>query len=118
MTPTAFRKLALSLPAAHESPHFERTSFRVGTKIFATMTQDGREAMIPVHPIDRCLAILDSDRDVFIDYKGWTLKFGSLGMRLPKVDAKLVKELMTQAHARVTPKPKPKAAKKTKAAKR
>ena len=37
MTPAAFRKLALSMPGAHKAPHFERTSFRVGKRIFATM---------------------------------------------------------------------------------
>ncbi len=37
----AVRALALSWPEAHEAPHFERTSFRVGTKIFATMPADG-----------------------------------------------------------------------------
>mgnify|MGYP000049967253 CR=1 FL=1 len=31
------RRMALSLPEAHEAPHFESTSFRVKGKIFATM---------------------------------------------------------------------------------
>ena len=31
-----FRKLALSFPEATEEPHFEKTSFRVKKKIFAT----------------------------------------------------------------------------------
>ena len=50
MTGAAFRKLALSLPEATEAPHFERASFRVGKKIFATMTADGDEAMVRVAP--------------------------------------------------------------------
>ena len=37
MTPAALRPFALSLPEAHEAPHFERASFRVGKKIFATL---------------------------------------------------------------------------------
>ena len=44
MTPKAFQKLALSFDEAHEEPHFERTSFRVGKKIFATMKPDGSDA--------------------------------------------------------------------------
>lgn len=32
----AFRKLALSFPEVTEEPHFEKTSFRVKGKIFAT----------------------------------------------------------------------------------
>ena len=104
MTPAAFRKLAMSLPGAVELPHHERTSFRIGKKIFATMTQDGREVMIPVHPLPRCLALLDSDPSVFIDYGGWTRRYGSLGMRLSQVDAKLVEPLLREAWERVAPK--------------
>jgi len=36
------RKLALSLPGATEEPHFEKSSFRVGGRIFATVTPDGK----------------------------------------------------------------------------
>jgi len=36
MTLTQVRKHALSLHATTEEPHFDRTSFRVGKKIFAT----------------------------------------------------------------------------------
>ena len=104
MTPAAFRKLALSMPGAHETPHFERTSFRVGTKIFATMTADGSEGMVPVHPISKCLALLAADPRVFIDHGGWTRKNGGLGIRLAAVDADLVHELMHVAWERVAPK--------------
>lgn len=31
------RQLALALPQASEAPHFDYTSFRIGSKIFATM---------------------------------------------------------------------------------
>lgn len=39
MTVAAFRKLALSFPGSEEIPHFERTSFRVNKKIFATLSE-------------------------------------------------------------------------------
>ena len=104
MSPAAFRKLALSMPGAREEPHFQRTSFRVGKKIFATMTADGQEAMVPVHPIDRCLAILESDPDVYIDHGGWTRRNGSLGIRLAKVSSTHVAELVQDAWRRVAPK--------------
>jgi hypothetical protein len=107
MTPAAFRKFALSLPGAHEEPHFERTSFRVGKKIFATMTADGREAMVPVHPLERCLALLVSDPDAYVDYGGWTRRMCGLGLRLARLDAAHVRELMVAAHARIAPRPRP-----------
>jgi len=37
----SIRRLALALPEAHEAPHFDLTSFRVGSKIFATAPLDG-----------------------------------------------------------------------------
>ena len=103
MTPAAFRTLALSMEGAHEEPHFARTSFRVGKKIFATMTAEGDEVMVPVHPVERCLALLSSDPSVFVDYGGWTRRLGSLGMRLRLVDAKLVRSLVKEAWARGAP---------------
>lgn len=104
MTPDAFRELALSMPGAHEEPHFERTSFRVGKRIFATMAADGVEAMVPVHPVERCLGLLASDPAKYVDYGGWTRRNGSLGIRLARADAALVGELVRAAWARVAPK--------------
>jgi hypothetical protein len=116
MTPVAFRRLALSLPEAHEEPHFERTSFRIGKKIFATMTADGREAMVPVKDADLLQALLVEHPEVFFSYGGWTDRNGSLGVRLAKVEASMMKDLVTEAWKRIAPKrlalPKPIAAKK------
>lgn len=39
VTIDSFRKLALSFPEATEEPHFEKTSFRVKKKIFATFDE-------------------------------------------------------------------------------
>ena len=46
MTPAVFRKLALSMPDAIESPHFELASFRAGGKIFATLSEKDARAMV------------------------------------------------------------------------
>jgi hypothetical protein len=102
MTPAAFRKLALSMPEAVEVPHFERTSFRVGKKIFATMKRDGKEVMIPVRPLLRCFELLASKPKIFFSYGGWTQKHGSLGIHLAKADAKLIGKLMREAWERIS----------------
>jgi hypothetical protein len=101
MTPAAFRKLALSMPGAVELAHFERTSFRVGKKIFATMTRDGREAMVPVRPLLRCFELLASKPKAFFSYGGWTQKHGSLGIHLAKAETRLVAKLMREAWERI-----------------
>lgn len=100
MTPKAFQALALSFPEAHEEPHFERTSFRVKKKIFATMTPDGREAMVRVAP-DGVDALLSSFPDVFFSYGGWTTKNGAVGVRLARANAALLRDLVRDSWRKV-----------------
>jgi hypothetical protein len=104
MTRAQLERLALSLPEAHAAPHFERTSYRVGTKIFATVTADGKEAMVRVAPPERVHDLLSAFPDVFFGYKGWTERNGSLGVRLAKVDAGLMRELVIESWKHVAPK--------------
>jgi hypothetical protein len=102
MTEAQFRKVALSLPGATESPHFERTSFRAGTKIFATMTRAGDEAMVRVRPRDKLEALLQGKPEVFFSYGGWTERFGSIGIRLRAAPVPLVTQLIRDAFDDVT----------------
>jgi hypothetical protein len=104
MTPSAFRKLALSFAEAHEEPHFDRASFRVGKKIFATMTADGTEAMVRVAPRQRLYGLLKTHADTFFSFGGWTERNGSLGVRLAKVGAALMCELVADSWRHVAPK--------------
>ncbi len=41
-----FRQLALSLPNTNEEPHFEKTSFRINKKIFATLDVKNNRACL------------------------------------------------------------------------
>ncbi len=103
MTPKALHELALSLPGAHEEPHFERTSFRVGKKIFATLTLDGSEAMIRVSDPDARSALLSSAPAVFFSYGGWTARNGSLGVRLANVTRAVMQDLVIGSWKHVAP---------------
>lgn len=51
-----FREMALALPNVVEEPHFERTSFRVNKKIFATMDEASAQV---------CLMLTVEDQSVF-----------------------------------------------------
>jgi len=104
MQPDALRRLALSLPEAHEAPHFERTSFRVGKKIFATMTADGAEAMVKLASPDDVEGLLSSKPAVFFSYGTWTTRNGALGVRLAKVSPAMMRELVTGAWRSIAPK--------------
>lgn len=55
----AFRKMALALPDTTEQPHFEKNSFRVGKKIFATYDKS-------VHRV--CVKLSEKEQDVFCLY--------------------------------------------------
>ncbi|MBK7374593.1 MAG: MmcQ/YjbR family DNA-binding protein [Chitinophagaceae bacterium] len=45
VTVGTFRQMALSHPGAVELPHFDRTSFRLNKKIFATLDEKKRSAV-------------------------------------------------------------------------
>ncbi len=47
------RELALSYEAAVEQPHFEKTSFRVRKKIFATFDVEKRQVVVKLSEVDQ-----------------------------------------------------------------
>ena len=104
MTPEAFRRFALSLPEAHEEPHFERASFRVGKKIFATLVPDGREAMIKLPVAEEAEEWIASKPELFFSYGTWTTRNGALGLHLAQAPAKLVQPLLVEAWRALAPK--------------
>src|SRR5258706_8382870 len=104
MTPNAFRSLALSLPESHEEPHFERLSFRVGKRIFATMTVDGAEAMVRVVPQQRAHSLLETHPQAFFSHGVWTERNGAVGVTLSKADGELLRELVIDAWRSIAPK--------------
>ena len=101
VTTETFRKLALSFPGTVEQPHFERTSFRVKEKIFATLAEDTNIATLN-------LSISDQTEFCFIDKKavypvpnkwgekGWTLA------ELNQLSEELVLDMVTAAFYKTT----------------
>jgi hypothetical protein len=94
--------MALSFPETNEEPHFEKTSFRVRKKIFATYDETKNRA---------CLKLTEADQDIFslaapgiiypVDNKwgkqGWTL------VELAKVRKKLFSDTLISAYKAVAP---------------
>ncbi len=97
------RKLALSFPEATEKPHFEKTSFRVKKKIFATYDKKNNTT---------CIKLSETDQDVFVKLgkaniypvgnkwgkQGWTI------IELEKVNTDLFKDALTTAYCETAPK--------------
>lgn len=56
-----FRKAALLFPNATEEPHFEKTSFRVNKKIFATFDEKNNHAVLKLNEIDQSVFCASSE---------------------------------------------------------
>lgn len=97
------RKLALSMPETTEESHFEKTSFRVKNKIFATYDDHLNQA---------CIKLSEKDQDVFsrIDKtaiypvpnkwgkQGWTI------IQLDQVNEDILKDALITTYCAVAPK--------------
>ena len=98
-----FRKLALSFPEATEEPHFEKTSFRVKKKIFATYDDIKKRACIKLSEIDQDV-FSSADKTIIFPVEnkwgkqGWTL------IDMNKVKKKFFIDALTTAYCEVAPK--------------
>ena len=95
--------LALSFPEVNEQAHFEKTSFRVGKKIFATYDSAHHRC---------CLKLAETDQDIFCCFdrtviyplsnnrrkQGWTL------IELSKLRKAMLADALARAYCAVAPK--------------
>lgn len=103
MTPEQFRKRALAFPGASEEPHFEKTSFRVRKKIFATMSPEKAEVVLKLSPLEQT---------VFSDASGGAIypvanKWGQQGwtvVLLKNVKPDMLRDALTCSYRCVAPK--------------
>ncbi len=94
------RKLATSLDDVKEEPHFEKTSFRIRKKIFATMDERKRQVTLKLSEMDQSLF---SAFDQTIIYpvpnkwgkQGWTV------VELDRVPEDTFKDAMEAAYSTV-----------------
>ena len=98
----SIRKLALSFPEATEDPHFEKTSFRVKKKIFATYDEKLKRVCIKLSEIDQNVFSSADKTIIFpVDNKwgkqGWTL------IDIEKVHPDLFLDALTTAYCEVAP---------------
>lgn len=99
---TTFRKLALSFPETTEEPHFEKTSFRVKRKIFATYDAKNNRACIKLSEIDQDVFAASDRTSIYpVDNKwgkqGWTL------VEMKSVQKDLFIDALTTAYCAVAP---------------
>jgi hypothetical protein len=98
----AFRKLALSFEETQEEPHFEKTSFKVRKKIFATLDSKNNRG---------CVKLSLVDQSIFSAYDNTIMypipnKWGKLGwtyIELKKVRKDMFKDALTLSYCGVAP---------------
>lgn len=98
-----FRQTALSFPEVKETPHFEKISFRINKKIFATLDTKNNLACIKLSLTDQSV-FAAFDKSVIFPVpnkwgtQGWTF------VNLKKVRKDMFTDALTTAYCTVAPK--------------
>lgn len=95
------RRFALAQPDALEQPHHERTSFRVGGKIFATMKPGEATANLALPP-PLAVELLEQEPDALSPINWGALK-GWVSVDLSRASPRLLEELVSAAWTRAAP---------------
>jgi predicted DNA-binding protein (MmcQ/YjbR family) len=103
--PDDVRRLALSLPEAHEAPHFDSTSFRVRKKIFATMDPSSSESslVLKLDPEDQH-NLAEGRPDVVAPIDGYWGRNGWTRVSVGDLDEGELAVFLRMAWANVAPK--------------
>lgn len=103
ITIEAFQKLALALPEAEAAPHFDKISFRVRKRIFATLDVSNKRVCMKLSDVDQSVF---STKDKLVVYPVPN-KWGKLGwtfFELSKVNRSLCIDALQTAYCAVAPK--------------
>ncbi len=98
-----FRKWALTFPEATEEPHFEKSSFLVKKKIFATYDHVKKQACLKLSAMDQHLFSV-SEKEIIYPVgnkwgaQGWTI------IEMKKIKAEVFLEVLKAAYCKVAPK--------------
>ena len=95
-----FRKLALSFLEVTEEPHFEKASFRVNKKIFATLDVKHKKATLKLPEVDQSV-YCSYNKLIFYPATGSWGKQGWTLVELEKVPATMLKEALEKAYNHV-----------------
>lgn len=102
MPPAKFRALATELPEVVEGSHMNHPDFRVGGKVFASLTPDEREGCVRLTPVQQ-REFLQAADDVFYLAAGAWGKRGYTLIRLTKAKVGVVREALRTAWQNTAP---------------
>jgi predicted DNA-binding protein (MmcQ/YjbR family) len=98
-----FRKLALEFDEAVEQPHFEKPSFRVNKKLFATLDQKNETVTLKLSEIDQSV-FCSFDKSIIYPVSGIWGKQGWTIVELKKVRKEMFQDALTVSYCNVAPK--------------
>ena len=94
------RTFALSLPETSEEPHFEKTSFRVKKKIFASYDEKQNRLCVKFSEIDQNVFSLIDKNNIYPVPNKWG-KQGWTFIQLDKLDDEIMKDAIITAYNEV-----------------
>lgn len=95
-----FRDLALGFANVNEQPHFDKQSFRVNKKIFATLDVKHNKATLKLPEVDQ-FVYCSYDKSIFFPATGSWGKQGWTIVELEKVSLTMIKEALGKAYNHV-----------------
>jgi predicted DNA-binding protein (MmcQ/YjbR family) len=98
-----FKQIALSFPESREQAHFEKASFRIGKKIFATLDIKNNRACIKLSRIDQDVFSAFDRSVIFPAQKNWGIH-GRTYINLLKVRKDMLTDALKTAYCEVAPK--------------
>lgn len=102
VSPTSFRNAALSFRDVVEQPHFEKTSFRIKGKIFASMDIVNKRVTLKLPPNEQAVYLLMKPVFASMATGAWG-KQGWTRFELMKVPAPVMREALKKAYETVAP---------------
>ena len=95
--------LARSFQEAEEMPHFEKTSFRVRKKIFATLDIKTRQVVLKFSEVDQSVFSSIDNKMIYPVKGGWGRK-GWTVVELDRVTEEILTDAVTTSYCQVAPK--------------
>lgn len=95
--------IAMSFESVLESPHFDKLSFRVKNKIFATLDISKSLMVVKLNEIQQSVFIANDDTIIYPVSNTWG-KQGWTTVELKKVRKSVLKDILKTAYCMVAPK--------------
>ena len=102
VTNLSFIKKAIAFEEAEEQPHFEKRSFRINKKIFATLNEPKRSITVKLAPLDQSV-FCSYKKDIIYPATGNWGKQGWTIIDLTKIPTAMLDDVLTTAYCTVAP---------------